>query len=749
LKAGKNVIGAEVLFYGLGDGTWPAGKPGFIFNALLEFGDGHTEAVVSDESWQALPDRAHPPGHYKRWYLRALQEEFDARLHPVGWDTPEFAPDSAWMAAAAVPCPADKPASCGHHESNDLIDRANPDKSSLRARQIPAVREVLVPAKRLAESGRVTWLRDPADWFDFRLRDSFEIVRDDGAVEKDGGWELPAAPDERHGVFATFEFGEHMVGWPYFTIDAPAGTVVELMPQESHDETNGPAWLDTHFYSWTRFVCREGVNRFEPFDYESLRWVQLHVRNASRPVTIRDVGIRRRVYPWPAQPQIRCDRPDLQRLFDATVNTVYNSAIDSFVDGMGRERQQYSGDCGPQAFVARYVLGDALLSRRYLRTFSEGQSPEGYFMDCWPAFDRLARVMQKQIDGAFWGPLLDHGVGFNFDCWWYYVDTGDLDGIREPYPRLLKFAAYLESIRGEDGLLPVENLGIPTVWIDHDAFKKPRHKQCAFNLYAAAMFKNALGPICRAMNENDKAGHFEQLGDDLLRAAVARFWSGERARFEDNLPWQAEETEVRLSDRSLATAILYDQCPGGATSAALDALANCPDEMGLSYPANAYWRYWALAKLGRTEVIVNDWRQRWATMASVALNNTLQENWSVKADGTQEWSHCPVSPAYVLFTDIAGIRPAAPGFSKFTVRPQLEGFGDLALTFHTVRGDIEFKAESDGTGHRVSLSTPGGCEGELLLPAGAKTDLVSIGADRALGLERYRLTAGLNAFFVP
>ena len=35
LHPGKNVIGAEVLFYGLGDGTWPAGKPGFIFHAVL------------------------------------------------------------------------------------------------------------------------------------------------------------------------------------------------------------------------------------------------------------------------------------------------------------------------------------------------------------------------------------------------------------------------------------------------------------------------------------------------------------------------------------------------------------------------------------------------------------------------------------------------------------------------------------------------------------------------------------------
>jgi len=40
--------------------------------------------VVTDGSWRALLDRAHRPGQFKRWYLRALQEDFDARLRPAG-----------------------------------------------------------------------------------------------------------------------------------------------------------------------------------------------------------------------------------------------------------------------------------------------------------------------------------------------------------------------------------------------------------------------------------------------------------------------------------------------------------------------------------------------------------------------------------------------------------------------------------------------------------------------------------------
>lgn len=747
LKPGRNVIGVEVLHYGLGDGTWPAGKPGMIFHAVLEFESGAKQTVVSDSSWKTFLDRAHAPGQHKRWYLRALQEDFDARLHPQGWDTPEFTPGPEWLDAMPLGCAPDKPAACSDYESNDLIDRIHAENGSLRSRQIPLIKETIVPAKRLADSGRVRWLRDPRDWFDMRIPNAFETVKGAVATNSPDGSSvvLPATP-AGEGVFATFEFSEHLVGWPQFTIEAPEGTIVELMVQESHAE-DGPAWMDTHFYAWSRFVCREGVNTFEPFDYESFRWVQLHVRNAPHPVTISQVGARRRIFDWPDPVQVRCADAALQRLFDATANTLNNSAIDVVVDGMGRERQQYSGDCGPQLFAIRYGFGETSLPRRYLRTFSEGLTPDGYFLDCWPAFDRLARVMQKQVQAAYWGPILDHGIGFAFDNWNHYLETGDRQAVAEAYPRLLKFAAYLESIRKEDGLLPVENLGIPTVWIDHDAYKKPAHKECAFNLYAAAMFRHALAPLAKVFGHDERAAAFETLGDSILAATQARYWDAGLGLFVVNRPWVEEEKETRFCDRSLATSILFDQCPNGNTGAAAEALAVCPQEMGLSYPANAYWRYWALARVSRIDVVLDDFRKRWATMGSVVQNNTLQENWTARPDSTAEWSHCPVCPLYILYMDILGIRPTSPGFTKCDVRPQLGDIGELEVTARTVQGPFVFKAARSGERYEVTLTVPEGCQATLVLPDRIPCDLPPADGRAAAGLKRHILRSGAENQF--
>jgi hypothetical protein len=110
LQEGNNVLGATVLFYGAGDGTWPIGKPGFLFWLEIEHADGSKEKIVSDGAWRALLCRAWRPGQFKRWYLRALPEEFDARLYPHGWSQPDFALTKDWLAAMPLPGSPNQPA---------------------------------------------------------------------------------------------------------------------------------------------------------------------------------------------------------------------------------------------------------------------------------------------------------------------------------------------------------------------------------------------------------------------------------------------------------------------------------------------------------------------------------------------------------------------------------------------------------------------------------------------------------------
>ncbi len=164
--------------------------------------------------------------------------------------------------------------------------------------------------------------------------------------------------------------------------------------------------------------------------------------------------------------------------------------------------------------------------------------------------------------------------------------------------------------------------------------------------------------------------------------------------------------------------------------------------MGFSYPCNAGWRLWALAKGGRADVIVKDLRERWATMESVRLNNTLQEDWQAQADSGQQWSHCAIVPLYIAYHGLAGIRPLEPGFKRVEIRPQLADLEQLELTAHTVQGPLRFSARGKIGDRELTVELPSNCEGELVLRREEKVAL-----DRTPGLApeghlRYRVPAG-------
>jgi hypothetical protein len=740
LQPGENVLGCVVLYYGGGDGTSPMGRPGFLFYLEVEHADGRVERVVSDARWQALLCRAWPPGRPKRWYLRALQEEFDARLYPHGWSGPGFRTDDTWAASMELEGSPNRPALSAGYPDYLLDLGSGPAGTQLRPRSIPLMRETLVPVTRLAESLWIEWRATPRDYFDFRVPDAFRVQRGGAAAEASPGrWRVDL--DGARAAALTFELAEQGVGWPGFTIEAPAGTTVELLVQEAH-AVGGAPLLNTHFDSWTRFICREGRNEFETFDFESLRWLQLHIHGAAGVVVVSEVRLRRRVFPWPNAAHLRTSDAGLQRLFDASVNTLNNCAQETLVDGMARERQQYSGDGGHQMHGVHLAFGERRLVARYLNTWSQGLTKDGYFMDCWPAYDRLARLAERQLDLTEWGPILDHGVGFTLDCWHHYSYTGELEALREPYPRLLRFARYLQDLVGPDGLLPVENLGVPWVWIDFDAYQQQRHKQCAFNLYVAAAMERALAPLCRAFGHEGRAEAVGRFGRGLAEAAVRRFWSPQRGLFVNNLPWLSEEKGPRTCDRSLATSIMFDQCPGNQIAAASDSLAECPAQMGLSYPASAGWRLWALAKAGRADAIVADLRRRWAQMASVRLNNTLQEGWLSEPDTSQQWSHCAVVPLYIAYQGLMGLRPLEPGFRRFELRPQMGGLEDLELTAFTVQGPVGLGYRGRQGGRELTLTLPPGGQGELVLPQSESVGLPDAAAPAPQGSRRYTLPIG-------
>ena len=255
LQPGKNVIAVEVCFFGTGDGTHPMGKPGLIVNLDI---DGQT--VLTDDSWRCYLPHSWQPGKYKRWFLRALQEDFDARFYPYGWDTTSFVMDDNWVKPALVSNSGAYPAVCNWSSEYVWEIFGSREVSEIRKRSVPMMKEVDVPVSKLSESMWIDWKRSPEDYFDMIVPDAFDVIREPVTTHntKDS-WIV--TPNHDHAAALTFEFAEQGVGWPCFTIDAPEGTIIELLVHEAHKK-GGPAIINSHFNAWTRFCLQRGGQPF-------------------------------------------------------------------------------------------------------------------------------------------------------------------------------------------------------------------------------------------------------------------------------------------------------------------------------------------------------------------------------------------------------------------------------------------------------------------------------------------------------
>jgi alpha-L-rhamnosidase len=746
LQPGDNVIGVTVLFYGQGEGTWPAGKPGFLFRLDLSYADGETESLLSDGSWQVQLARSWQPGHYKRWYLRALQEEFDARQYPKGWTTPAFQTDNTWLGARELSGRADQTAlSAG--ASDYLFDASSSSTTQLRRRSIPMLREMFVPVKRFVECHRLRWLHSPEEYFDLQTENSFEAL--EGSPLRSSGeelWELDLR-DSAEGVVITFEMEEQVVGWPGFSVEAPGGTAIELMIQEGHRPwtEGGPPLMNNHHHSWTRFVCREGTQELETFDFESVKWLQLHLHGVTGRVRIGRPRVRRRLYDFARAAEVRCSDPALQRLLGASINTVYNNSQDTIVDGMGRERQQYSGDLGHVVHALHRAFGETRLPARFVNTYSQGLTKDGFFMDAWPAYDRLNRLAQRQLDLSPWGPLVDHGVGFNFDCYYHYLYTGHAEDLEEVFPRLARFFQYLKTLLRDDGLLAVENIGVPVVWIDHDAYRMQRHKQCAFNLYVSSMLTQAFVPLCDVFGRDALAREAQDLAGRLAGQVRRRFWSSAEGILINNLPWYREEGAARTCDRSLAHFILGSFGPESEGQNALRELEEKPERMGRSYPPNAQWPHWALAEGGRIQAVIEEFRKEWVFFPSVVQNNAMQETWQVTPDSGSQWSHASISPLYIAYMSIAGILPLEPGYKKFRIRPQPGDLEKFEISNHTPAGPVVLSLSGKRGRRGCIITVPDGLQGELWLDQREEPRLSPAHGHAPSGLRAWRLEPGATS----
>ncbi|MBU6398911.1 MAG: family 78 glycoside hydrolase catalytic domain [Verrucomicrobia bacterium] len=626
LRRGVNVLGVI-----LGNGRYFAprtaeptatrtfGYPKLLLKLRVEYADGSTADVVSDDTWKLTtngPIRAN--NEYDG-------EEYDARMEFRGWSEPGY-DDSAWQPARLV---------------------GSPDGPIAHARvggSIAQLGRLFGPGSKCQMSAQMI---DP-----IRVTETL----------------MPRSVRERSPGVYLFDLGQNMVGWCRLTVRGPRGTRVTLR----HAETLNPdgslyvANLRSAKATDTYILKGGGTEVYEPrFTYHGFRYVELR-GYPGKPDRSALVG--RVVHDdlesagaWTSS------NPLLNQVYENVRWGVRGNYRSIPTDCPQRdERQGWLGDRSEESLGETYLFNTEALYRKWLLDMADAQKDNGSVPDVsppyWPFYsDNVTWPSSSVI-------IPDH----------LYQQYADTDILARHYPCMQRWMEHLNGFVKAD-LMPRDTYGD---WCVPPADPKIIHSQDPAQKTAPAILGTAYYYHClelmaryaTVLGRTDAARQYRESAARLKTAFNQKFLAADGRRYDNG-----SQTSCVLP---LAFGLVPGADRGRIVAHLVEKIAQESHHHVGTGLVGGQWLMRTLSDNGRVDLAYALASQTtypsWGYMISKGAT-TIWELWNGDtADPAMNSGNHVMLVGDLLtwmYEDLAGIRadPNEPGFKHILMRPEPVG----------------------------------------------------------------------------
>jgi hypothetical protein len=299
-------------------------------------------------------------------------------------------------------------------------------------------------------------------------------------------------------------------------------------------------------------------------------------------------------------------------------------------------------------------------------------------------------VFSRELPGQMLASVGRYGF------WTYYMNTGDIETIRNAYPAVKR---YLDVWETDSTGLTIHRKG-GWSWGDWGDNQDKALIQAGWHYLAlegAASMAEALG------YESDA---------EAYRTVMVKVAEG------FNACWTGTEYRhpayKKLSDdRVQALAVL-------AGIAGEDKYPQIIEFLKKTEHASPYFEKYvmeALFKMGEGEYAMTRCRNRFHQMVNHPDHTTLFEGWEIGSakygGGTTNhaWSGGAIT---VIGAELCGIKPIEPGYKKFEVRPQPAGLSEITLAFPSVKGKVSYSHKVRGDSVMFTITVPKGSKAHFI-----------------------------------
>jgi alpha-L-rhamnosidase len=750
LRAGENVLALLMRVYGIDTawyqrvrGLWnPVFGDGALYaDGFARCGDERVE-ILSDTHWRCLESSAWTSDTPRvNWGLPQI-EVLDGRALAPDWHAPGF-DDSAWDGVRVLSIGGGPPDSFFGGMKTEpfptLLPRGIPflEESPLAPLRVARWYGV-EPKPELAVDKRL--YQEPLVALPARLVEEPDALL--GADERATLVRTSAAND----VAFLLDFGRIHTAYPCVELEARGGERLELAAAEGVPgewEAGGPKEpmrIDvarSHGSHVSVYTARPGVQRFEAFEWTAVRWLQVTVRNAPEGVRIRHVGAVSTRYPVEHRGAFECSDPFLNELWRIGRTTLELCMHDGWEDCPGREQRQWLGDATVEMLVAQAAFGPSAnaLNRKFLEQAAESQRPDGLTQMFAPG--------DHGVDGLL---IPDWTLQWILNAELHWLYAGDLDTVERIFPAIERALAWFERQIGPNDL--VANL---PHWHFMDWSAVGRAGEAATLNAQLVGCLRAAARMARALESARAARKYDALAARIATALSRRHWDERRGVYVDCVDPATGAQDPRVSQHANAALILWDVAPRERWDGMVRYISDparikftaAPPIVPTGEPfdpahdvvlANTFYShfvYRGLSKAGRFDAVLRLVRERYGDMLARGAT-TLWESFAPTASLCHGFSATPV---YQLSTELLGVAPLAPGFTRFRFAPQPADLSFARGLFPTASGDVRVDWVRRGDRVELALEVPAGARAELVDPPGFRFTA----GEREVGPGKHRL----------
>lgn len=524
-------------------------------------------------------------------------------------------------------------------------------------------------------------------------------------------------------TISVLDFGRTEMGRLFFEVESAGGTELTFVYSERL-APDGSALVPDRVAGiseppFHRVRLGPGRRRFEQFEPAGFRYAEVRLHPQSGEALLVDAGVVPSRYPVEETGRFRCSVPELNEVWEGCALTARLCRQDGFIDCPHREQRQWTGDAHIQALLGYMVHGDPRPAERMLRQVAETQRADGMVM--------MATVSDLSAAGKLYIP--------EFGLWWVLaMEThlryaGRAQELAPLVPAAVHLLAWFCDFVDDDGLLadiPGWNFVDWSMELDRSG------EGTVMN----AVFVGAV----RALETVARAVGLELLMDRVSRVAERIAESINQFLFDDVRGLYADARHHGVlskvfSQHANAAVIAFGIAPAERWQGIVDAIAD-PEAVVLTrawrfdierpfdpgsqivraQPFFSHFVHDAYARVGAIGALLSSIQGRWLPM--IRRNGTAWEQWQ----DTPTTSLChgfSATPLYDLPTHVVGIVPTAPGFSRFSVRPQLGNLTFAEAIMPTPRGEIVVRwDEADDGTMNLAITVPAGTVAQIAPPDG-------------------------------